>query len=591
MSGSGTDYTRTTNLQLYKPIYDMDAENWGTHLNWNADVLDGLFPQGASGTYLPLSGGTMTGGLIVDGPAEAASFKRSSTSAPGVQITPIGMYDTLPTNTSTQQVFSWINLGQGRGGTYFTPTFSGKFGATVYGSLDQSAIGLIGQVDFSGNGGVGQHAGIQAYANRYKNIAQPTTTVSTTLSSPAATISIADVSMFQYEHQPILINGNPYLQVAHSGTSGPGTISVERNIPVADGTAGNTVTGQANPSLWGLNININDDTGGQGITSSKLSNYLVGCELDLQCSGLDDSGPLTFGSPGGVRSMMIMIGVGGTSGNPAEIGDGIVIGPSGGSNISWKRFYRASGTFSQSAFDTRGATEQTSARAVWLATGHRIAFDTAGAVVMTSADGATLQSNNAMQVGGLGVLYSGPPPGAQQAYIAFGWDGSNLLAWHNNNTIGALASQSWVSGQNYVTGGPYLPTAGGTLSGALSGNGTINAQTNAGGWGSNNFGKQLLVTVGGPATHPAIGITDVNGVNLWGICNASGTLSFSAMPAYSNSTTAPNTKLQMSTTGMGFNGTAPIAKPTVTGAKGGNAALTSLMTALANYGLVTDSTS
>jgi hypothetical protein len=42
---------------------------------------------------------------------------------------------------------------------------------------------------------------------------------------------------------------------------------------------------------------------------------------------------------------------------------------------------------------------------------------------------------------------------------------------------------------------------------------------------------------------------------------------------------------------VGFNNTAPIAKPTVTGAKGGNAALGSLLTALANYGLVTDSSS
>ena len=40
----------------------------------------------------------------------------------------------------------------------------------------------------------------------------------------------------------------------------------------------------------------------------------------------------------------------------------------------------------------------------------------------------------------------------------------------------------------------------------------------------------------------------------------------------------------------GFNGTAPIAKPTVTGAKGSNAALASLVTALAAYGLITDST-
>jgi hypothetical protein len=42
---------------------------------------------------------------------------------------------------------------------------------------------------------------------------------------------------------------------------------------------------------------------------------------------------------------------------------------------------------------------------------------------------------------------------------------------------------------------------------------------------------------------------------------------------------------------VGFNGTANIAKPTVTGSRGGNAALASLLTALANYGLITDSSS
>lgn len=40
---------------------------------------------------------------------------------------------------------------------------------------------------------------------------------------------------------------------------------------------------------------------------------------------------------------------------------------------------------------------------------------------------------------------------------------------------------------------------------------------------------------------------------------------------------------------VGFNGTTAIAKPTVIGSKGGNAALASLLTALAAYGLVTDS--
>jgi hypothetical protein len=41
---------------------------------------------------------------------------------------------------------------------------------------------------------------------------------------------------------------------------------------------------------------------------------------------------------------------------------------------------------------------------------------------------------------------------------------------------------------------------------------------------------------------------------------------------------------------VGFNNTTPIAKPAVTGSRGGNAALASLLTALANYGLITDST-
>lgn len=40
---------------------------------------------------------------------------------------------------------------------------------------------------------------------------------------------------------------------------------------------------------------------------------------------------------------------------------------------------------------------------------------------------------------------------------------------------------------------------------------------------------------------------------------------------------------------IGFHNTAPVAKPTVTGSRGGNAALASVLTALANYGLITDS--
>lgn len=52
-----------------------------------------------------------------------------------------------------------------------------------------------------------------------------------------------------------------------------------------------------------------------------------------------------------------------------------------------------------------------------------------------------------------------------------------------------------------------------------------------------------------------------------------------------------SSQIQASDTGIGFYGTSPAAKPTVTGSRGGNAALASLLTALSDLGLVTNSSS
>jgi hypothetical protein len=41
---------------------------------------------------------------------------------------------------------------------------------------------------------------------------------------------------------------------------------------------------------------------------------------------------------------------------------------------------------------------------------------------------------------------------------------------------------------------------------------------------------------------------------------------------------------------LGFFGTAPVSKQTVTGSRGGNAAIARLLTILANHGLITNST-
>src|SRR5215472_5738197 len=59
-----SDYTRTPNLNLYKPTYDADEGAWGGHLNWNADTLDALLAT-SGGTFLPIAGGAMTGTLLL----------------------------------------------------------------------------------------------------------------------------------------------------------------------------------------------------------------------------------------------------------------------------------------------------------------------------------------------------------------------------------------------------------------------------------------------------------------------------------------------------------------------------------------------
>jgi len=84
-----------------------------------------------------------------------------------------------------------------------------------------------------------------------------------------------------------------------------------------------------------------------------------------------------------------------------------------------------------------------------------------------------------------------------------------------------------------------------------------------------------------------VALTD--GTNTWGIniTSANGNLRIVRLTGSGLINLAGNTQLGAQ---VGFQGTAPIAKPTVTGSRGGNAALASLLTALANYGLITDST-
>lgn len=78
---------------------------------------------------------------------------------------------------------------------------------------------------------------------------------------------------------------------------------------------------------------------------------------------------------------------------------------------------------------------------------------------------------------------------------------------------------------------------------------------------------------GTPNTATGYGIASIDGVPIG--ATTPSTAKFSTLSVTGNA---------------GFNNTAPISKPTVTGSKASNAALASLITALASYGLITDST-
>jgi hypothetical protein len=101
-------------------------------------------------------------------------------------------------------------------------------------------------------------------------------------------------------------------------------------------------------------------------------------------------------------------------------------------------------------------------------------------------------------------------------------------------------------------------------------------------------GKSLYLGTSGSVAAETNGNTVIflNGSSQW-IISANTTLTLGIQFGTSLEITAAGARFDAK---VGFNGTTPIVKPTVTGSRGGNAALASLLTALAAYGLITDST-
>ncbi len=129
----------------------------------------------------------------------------------------------------------------------------------------------------------------------------------------------------------------------------------------------------------------------------------------------------------------------------------------------------------------------------------------------------------------------------------------------------------------------YVSTTAQAFDGDKTFNGNVGVGTPAAG------PRLMLKAIGNSFSDGAVKILNYNGTTASYLTSAAGYffLSNDGTTSHISVDATGNTTFYG---GVGFNNITAIAKPTITGSRAGNAALASLLTALANYGLITNST-
>lgn len=140
---------------------------------------------------------------------------------------------------------------------------------------------------------------------------------------------------------------------------------------------------------------------------------------------------------------------------------------------------------------------------------------------------------------------------------------------------------------NWFTGGPssvIRAPANTDLSIEMSGTGRLFFDSNAAAqaWRAASWSFYSSGTVLGLQIVPGAASTMTGGATSWTL-DAAAIINIGTIAATS-------VKIGRSGQSIGFFATTPIAKPTVAGSRGGNVALQNLITALANLGLISDTT-
>lgn len=167
----------------------------------------------------------------------------------------------------------------------------------------------------------------------------------------------------------------------------------------------------------------------------------------------------------------------------------------------------------------------------------------------------------------------------------------NMVEYDRTNTRSVFGSQNLASmWLRVATGGAFGFRIGSVQGAALSGT-TWEVAAPTWQWSSNTAAPLLTQSVSSGNTGENLGVRAQTGVITGGItyvqAGQGGTTGGEAQLRAASGTP----RVRVDDTGCAFFNTAPIAKPTVTGSRGGNAALASLLTQLAALGLITDGTS
>lgn len=170
------------------------------------------------------------------------------------------------------------------------------------------------------------------------------------------------------------------------------------------------------------------------------------------------------------------------------------------------------------------------------------------------------------------------PTSANNPYTAFSND---VGAQVYNSVLGYM--QYW--GHNMANGDPFAKITASRPAFGMS----LQQRYRTGG---KDYSRLLWVGMpSGSTTATTFGCFTVDAANnteyFWNF--QIGSAGSSAFGVYASDGTTH--RIKADTTGIGFFNASPVAKPTVSGSRGSNAALASLITALANLGLVTDSSS